>query len=160
MTFGRSSVLTLALVTLALGACGSDSGSDAGSGSGRRAPPTELAVKGAATEGDGTTPDATEVDITGTIRCDEDGATGTGVYEDTAVDICSQMSKHQRGFSRRSRTKIRTAGCAPRSTAVRQHATITGTVDGQPVDIDVQRTDGCGIDDWQSLEWLLGPPER
>jgi hypothetical protein len=159
MTFGRSSVLTLALLTLALGACGSDSGSDAGSGSGPHGSATELSVKGAATEGDGAAPDATEVDITGTIRCDENGATGTGVYDDTAVDICSQMSEHRGPLMTLSKEDPDGRMCA-QVYGGPQRATITGTIEGQPVDIDVQRTDGCGIDDWQSLEWLLGPPER
>ena len=39
-----------------------------------------------------------------------------------------------------------------------QHARITGTVAGRKVDLTVTRTDGCGIRDWDRLEWLLGPP--
>jgi hypothetical protein len=160
MTFGRSSVLTLALLTLALGACGSDSGSDAGSGSGTgRGTATELTVKCAATEGDGAAPDATEVDITGTIRCSDDGATGTGVYEDTAADLCSQMVEQRGPLTALSKEDPDGRMCA-QIYGGPQHATVTGTIEGQPVDIDVQRTNGCGIDDWQSLEWLLGPPER
>lgn len=35
-------------------------------------------------------------------------------------------------------------------------AHITGTIDGQTVDIRLDRTDGCGIDRWQRLAPLLG----
>lgn len=37
-------------------------------------------------------------------------------------------------------------------------AAITGTVDGEPVDAEVARNNGCGISDWDSLEPLLGKP--
>ncbi len=37
-------------------------------------------------------------------------------------------------------------------------ATITGTIDGQPVDATVDRTDGCGISDWDDLLADLLPP--
>lgn len=37
-------------------------------------------------------------------------------------------------------------------------ATIAGTVDGEPVDAEVARNNGCGISDWDSLEPLLGKP--
>lgn len=37
-------------------------------------------------------------------------------------------------------------------------ATIAGTVDGEPVDVEVARNNGCGISDWDSLEPLLGSP--
>lgn len=37
-------------------------------------------------------------------------------------------------------------------------AAITGTVDGDPVDVEVARNNGCGISDWDSLEPLLGKP--
>ena len=41
-----------------------------------------------------------------------------------------------------------------------QHASIKGSIAGQSVDVSIDRSDSCGIDRWQSLEWLLGPPER
>jgi hypothetical protein len=37
-------------------------------------------------------------------------------------------------------------------------AAITGTIDGEPVDAEVARNNGCGISDWDSLEPLLGKP--
>ncbi|MDP9331950.1 MAG: LysM peptidoglycan-binding domain-containing protein [Actinomycetota bacterium] len=41
-----------------------------------------------------------------------------------------------------------------------QSAHITGTIDGQGVNLTVTRTDGCGTADWQTLERLLGDPQR
>jgi LysM repeat protein len=41
-----------------------------------------------------------------------------------------------------------------------QYAHITGTVSGEPVNLMVTRTDGCGTAAWQTLEPLLGDPER
>lgn len=37
-------------------------------------------------------------------------------------------------------------------------ATISGTIDDQPVDTTVDRTDGCGISDWEELLADLLPP--
>ncbi len=37
-----------------------------------------------------------------------------------------------------------------------QTATVTGTVDGRPVQSDFARSDGCEIDRWQSMEPILG----
>jgi hypothetical protein len=39
-----------------------------------------------------------------------------------------------------------------------ERAQITGTLDGQPVDLTVTRTDGCGIATWDALQPLLGAP--
>lgn len=37
-------------------------------------------------------------------------------------------------------------------------AAITGTIDGQPVDTTVERTNGCGISDWDELLADVLPP--
>lgn len=37
-----------------------------------------------------------------------------------------------------------------------QTATVTGTVDGQPVDTSFSRTDGCEISRWDAMEPILG----
>lgn len=39
-----------------------------------------------------------------------------------------------------------------------EKAAITGTVDGEPIDAEVSRHNGCGISDWDQLEPLLGAP--
>lgn len=41
-----------------------------------------------------------------------------------------------------------------------QTAHITGTIDDKRVNVRVDRTDGCGVEDWTALEAVLGPPER
>ena len=38
---------------------------------------------------------------------------------------------------------------APRSTAVPEVARVTGTIEGRRVDVEIDRTDGCGIADWE-----------
>jgi hypothetical protein len=39
-----------------------------------------------------------------------------------------------------------------------QEATLVGTIDGEPVDTRVTRSDGCGITLWNCLQALLGEP--
>ena len=39
-----------------------------------------------------------------------------------------------------------------------EKATIAGTVDGEQVNAEVARHNGCGISDWDALEPLLGAP--
>ena len=41
-----------------------------------------------------------------------------------------------------------------------QRAHIKGTINAKPVNLTVTRTDGCGTADWQTLEPLLGDPQR
>lgn len=41
-----------------------------------------------------------------------------------------------------------------------QTAHLRGTVDGKQVNVRVDRTDGCGVDDWTTLEAILGAPDR
>ena len=39
-----------------------------------------------------------------------------------------------------------------------QQARVTGRIEGSPVDVTVNRADGCGVADWSRLQPLLGPP--
>ena len=39
-----------------------------------------------------------------------------------------------------------------------QLARVTGRIEGRPVDVTVNRADGCGVADWSQLQPLLGPP--
>jgi LysM repeat protein len=41
-----------------------------------------------------------------------------------------------------------------------QTAHLTGTANGKTVNLRVDRTDGCGVEDWNVLEPLLGAPDR
>jgi hypothetical protein len=149
-------------MVLALAACGSTGDSrDAG---------THLEIDGVATTGTALVPpdpsdpappipdpaDAPEIDISGSVSCD-DTPTGTGAYAATAIQICGELASRPGAFE--------SAGSSDGQVCAEvyggpQHASITGSVDGQSVDVSIDRTDACGIQTWQSLEWLLGPPER
>jgi hypothetical protein len=102
--------------------------------------------------------DAAEVDISGSVRCDGT-PTGTGAYAapETVATICADLAKHRGALNRPDPSRDQV--CA-QIYGGPQHASITGTVDGARVDVSVDRTDSCGIERWQSLQWLLGPPER
>jgi hypothetical protein len=150
------------LIVVVLAACGgSGDSSDIG---------THLEVDGVATTGaalaspdpsdpDPSIPDpsdAPEVDISGKVSCD--GApTGTGLFASTAVQVCADLAVRADVFQ-----QIEQSGgqvCAEVYGGP-QHASISGSVGGQSVDLSIDRSDACGIQSWQSLEWLLGPPER
>jgi hypothetical protein len=159
---GRTALLGVLVLVLALAACGSSG--DASNGG------TRLEIEGVATIGSGIVPldpahpsasvadpsEAAQVDISGSVSCD--GApTGTGVYAATATQICADLASRQGVFE-----QIEAADgqvCAEIYGGP-QRASITGSVAGQSVDVSIDRSDSCGIDRWQSLEWLLGPPER
>ncbi len=163
MSIGMRSSVAVVLVTLALAACGTDS--DAG-GTG-----TDLSIEGVATTGfaapdpnDPTgavaDPDAAiEIDISGDITCAGAKSSGTGAYEASAPDICLQLAGQRGTLESLSNVNPDDLVCSEIYGGPQQ-ASITGRVDGVSVDIDVDRKNGCGIDTWQQLEWLLGPPER
>jgi hypothetical protein len=160
--FGRTAPLGLLLLVVALTACGSSG--DASNGG------THLEIEGVATTGtalvplDPATPnppdpapdDATEIDISGSVSCD--GAPeGTGVYQSTAIQICADLAVRAEVFD-----QIEESGgqvCAEVFGGP-QHASISGSIAGESVDVSIDRSNACGIQHWQSLEWLLGPPER
>jgi hypothetical protein len=166
----RRTAPVVLLLALLLAACGSsgDSADDttsAGTGTGRG---TRLVVEGVATTGGAApTPDpnapppipdpsaATEGRFSGTVTC-EGRPKGAGMFATTATEVCATLAHRPDTFAG--------AGADDQVCAQiyggPQHATITGTVDRRPVDEKVDRTNGCGIDRWESLQWLLGPPER
>jgi hypothetical protein len=140
MAIRRALVLTFLLVTVAA-ACGSDDAkTDSGSAT---TTGTELTVTGEAAK-----------QLSGTLSCSGDTSTGTGMFADTAVEICQKVSDEKAIFGE--------VGGDDRMCAEiyggPEHARIQGTVEGEKVDVTVNRNNGCGIDDWTKLEWLLGPP--
>jgi hypothetical protein len=150
------------LLLTALGACGSSSDSPQSG--------THLEVAGVATLGRGSTApdpddpqpipgpsDAPEVDISGTLECDGPRSVGTGMYAATAVDVCLTVAGQQAAFAEVGVSEDEV--CAEVFGGP-QHATIKGAIDGTRVDVEVTRDNSCGIQDWQRLEFLLGPPER
>jgi hypothetical protein len=143
-----------------LTACGSDS-DDASPSS--NSPPTldaKLTVEGVATAPvSDPTATATEVPFSHTLECSADGevTSGTGVLEDTAAAVCQQLATQPRVFSTFA---PKPGALCPELYGGPQHATVTGTVDGKPVDVEVTRSDGCGVAFWTAVEFVLGPPER
>lgn len=145
---------------LALSACGGSG--DSGSG-------THLDVDGVATTAIAIVPpdpsdptpeapdpaDAPQIDISGSVSCDGT-PTGTGMFQAVAAQVCADLVARQGAFEQAD-----TSGkvCAEIYGGP-QHASIHGSVQGQSVDVSIDRSDSCGIESWQSLEWLLGPPER
>jgi hypothetical protein len=158
--FGSAVIVVSAL---ALGACGSDSGSTGGNDSttSTSSGGTRISVEGVVTTGSPApgSDDPTETDISGSIRCDAGEPTGTGVYATAAADLCGKLA--DRGVELADLSKPDPAGrICTEIYGGPQHASIRGTIDGVPIKVDVKRTDGCGIETWRRLGWLLGPPER
>ncbi len=154
------------LLVLVLGACGSDSSGPTRSG-------THLEIEGVATLGRGSVapdPDsepgpipesgATEVNISGTLDCDGDQSTGTGMFAATAVDVCFAVDAQAAVFEQVGVDDADVDVACAEVFGGPQHATIKGVIRGNPVDVKVERTNSCGIQDWQRLEFVLGPPER
>ncbi|MGZ4753843.1 MAG: hypothetical protein ACXWA9_02990 [Acidimicrobiia bacterium] len=162
MPIRRSAVVVL-LLSAAVASCGSNGSASGGSG-------THLTVDGVATTSsafvppgsDDTVPssvepEATEVSIAGSVTCEGAKSKGTGMFATRAVEVCLQIATEGAAFA--------SIGTADETTCAQvyggpQHASIKGAINGRSVDVSVTRTDGCGIADWTSLEWLLGPPER
>ncbi len=161
----RRRILVLEILLLvAVGACGSGSGSRQGSD-------TELEVDGVATSAyrlpTGSTapvvptvPDpgnVIELPFSGTVHCAGPSSTGTGIFAVNPAGVCGSIGVRSSVFDGIGDTKGRVCS---EIYGGPQHATIKGKIGGQPVDVTVKRSDGCGIEDWQRLEWLLGTPER
>ncbi len=156
--FGLVAIL-LAVVFAA--SCSSDSDATSPSTSPttrRRSTATELAVEGVATVATGDpTADPAEIPFSGTVDCRADGPTGTGMFATTAAETCAQIEAHGAVLAK--------LGTQPGRICSEiyggpQHVRITGNVAGRRVDLEVARSDGCGIADWTELEWLVGAPER
>jgi hypothetical protein len=129
------------LVVVAVAACGSD---DAKQGAGSATTTgTELKVTGESAK-----------PLSGTLSCSGATSKGTGMFADNAVEICQKITDAPAVFSEVGATNRM---CAQMYGGP-EHAKIQGTVEGARVDVTVNRSDGCGIDDWQKIEWLLGPP--
>jgi len=101
--------------------------------------------------------DAVQVPFSGSVTCDGAASTGTGIFESTAVAVCDAITTQAGSLEAIGATGNQ--ACA-QIYGGPQHVTIKGSVDGAAVDVSVNRSDGCGIADWQRLEWLIGAPER
>ena len=134
--------LTVALAAM-LAACG-------GSGSGSSGAATHLTI---------TTRTGSEsvlVPSEATLECDGT-AKATGYLAKAAAPACAAVHKGAVATV----TKAQAAGqLCSQIYGGPQTAHITGTANGKKVDLSIDRTDGCGVADWQTLEPLLGKPER
>jgi LysM repeat protein len=90
-----------------------------------------------------------------TLTCDGT-PTGTGFLRDHAGEACALV--HDGVIQRVAAAQSRPRECA-QIYGGPQHARITGTIDGDKVDLTVTRADSCGTHDWEILQPLLGDPE-
>jgi len=91
-----------------------------------------------------------------TLRCDQT-ALATGFLRNAPGPACALVhlgAVQKVAANQRPRRACRQVYGGPQS------AHITGTIDGQRVNLTVTRTDACGAADWQTLEPLLGDPQR
>jgi hypothetical protein len=135
---------TLAVVLAAtLAACG-------GSGSGSSDASTQLTIT-ARTGGE-----SVLVPSEATLECDGT-ARATGFLAKAAGPACAAV----RNGVLATVTRTQKAGqLCSQIYGGPQTAHITGTANGKQVNLRVDRTDGCGVADWQALEPLLGAPDR
>jgi LysM repeat protein len=91
-----------------------------------------------------------------TLDCD-DGASGSGFLAKAAKPACALARK---GTVRKIAAEHRRPRVCVDVFGGPQRATIRGTVRGRRVSMTIDRSDGCGIDDWNRLLPLLGDPER
>ncbi len=91
-----------------------------------------------------------------TLRCDGT-AVATGFLRETAKAACAAVTG---GVVGKAADRQRTRRLCAQIYGGPQTARLRGTVEHRHVDLTVTRTDGCGIDDWHTLEALLGDPQR
>jgi hypothetical protein len=92
-----------------------------------------------------------------TLRCRDENASGTGRLKRRATRACARLARDPDVFDGIGSPH---SGVCTEQYGGPQHATIRGKVNGDRVKVKVDRVDGCGIADWDTLEWLLGRPER
>jgi hypothetical protein len=95
-----------------------------------------------------------------TLTCDGSSATGTGPLADPAAAkaACDVVTGNDRARNRLLNGPAKDVLCT-QIYGGPEKATVTGTIDGQPVNAAFHRTDGCGTADWGMLKALLGTPD-
>ena len=91
-----------------------------------------------------------------TLRCDGK-AVATGFLHSGSGRACALVRRgaiQEIVIDQRSRRICSQIYSGPQSAHIR------GIVNADPVNLTVTRTDGCGTADWQTLEPLLGDPQR
>lgn len=98
-----------------------------------------------------------EFAFTGTLRCERGRTAGTGIFVVDPSELCRRVRSDPAVFDD---VGMRAGRVCTQIYGGPQRARVMGTIDAGPLDVAVSRADGCGIEDWRRLEWLLGPPER
>jgi len=121
-------------------------------------PTLDLRVRGEASQSSSSGNSAGPVvPFAGTLSCGTRRDRATGDFAGRATRLCAQARRKTALLRRLDRPNTRL--CSQIYSGP-EHARITGTVDGTPINIAIARSDGCGTADWQQLQWLLGPPVR
>ncbi len=134
--------LAVALAAM-LAACG-------GSGSGSSDAATQLTITAR------TGSESVLVPSDATLECDG-AATATGYLAKAAEPACAAVRD---GVVATVKQAQKTGQLCSQIYGGPQTAHITGTANGKSVNLRIGRTDGCGVADWQTLEPLLGAPDR
>lgn len=89
-----------------------------------------------------------------TVTCKDGKAAGTGALSSDPEAACANARKNR---------DLLVEGPAKDRICTEiyggpQTARVTGSIDGDEVDLTFKRSNGCEISDWETLEPLLGPP--
>ena len=87
-----------------------------------------------------------------TLRCSGSAPLPGGTHP-TAAAACALLDAGRGVLAPPSRDRVCTQQYGGPDVA-----TVTGTLDGGPVDRRFSRTDGCEIGDWDAAQPLIGPP--
>ena len=156
LTRTRLSIVVTAILTMALAACGGGADEpipvepDGGIGDGAGPPPgagVDLEI----------TIDHPDIDAyTYRISCDDDSAIVEGIEAVDAEGACAQrgeQSVQDRLVEGPLEDRVCTEVYGGPDTA-----TVVGSIDGRPVDTVIDRTNGCGIAEWDELLGDALPP--
>lgn len=91
------------------------------------------------------------------LRCDAHRVGGTGFLRARAKQACRLV---QGGALQRVERAQQSGRLCSQIYGGPQRAHITGHIGRHPVDLTINRTDGCGTADWYALQALLGDPGR
>ncbi len=135
-------IAALTAVALVLAGCGG------GGGGGDR---TSLQVDGIVTRA------GVETSFEGRVTCTDGRAAGSGSLDANAEEVCRRLRADPDAFDEIGRRADR---LCTQLYGGPQRARVRGRVEGTRVDVRFDRSDGCGIADWDELEWLLGRPDQ
>ncbi len=147
----RRLLALVAIVTVVLAACGGDTSDDplplepdGGTGDGAEPPGSPYPVADLTITIEH--PDAETVEYR--VTCLSDTATITGIESLSGETACSRLAEPA--------VQARLASPPPERVCTEIYggpdvARMDGTIDGRPIATTIDRTDGCGISDWDNL---------